>query len=172
MGGRRRRERCERRTETKKNNLEKEQRHHRNVSIDATLLLLLIKCCCAGVLLAGANQGDIESNARSPINPLPRCDGQTARPKLRCTTIMMSCSMSLHCYRYRYLLLLPPPPPGSLKTWERKDIPASPSHPGDICCGIPPSQASLGPVSRFQCSSPSRAFTCHRVGWHATCANL
>lgn len=65
--------------------------------------------------------------------------------KLRCTTIPSLQLLLL-------LLLLPAAAAalqGSLKTWERKDIPAlgpsqpvHPGHPGHICCGIPPSQAS------------------------------
>lgn len=125
------------------------------------------------VCAAGANQGDIESNARTRNPPPEMRRPDSTRPGRRDGQVAVynnedELAAPCHCYRHRYLLLVLPPPAGSSKTWERKDIPASPSHPGDICCGIPPSQASLGPISRFQSSSPSRAFTCHRVDQRAT----
>lgn len=111
------------------------------------MYLRIVAATAALVCAAGANQGDIESNARShphPHPPPPRDATASSTAKLRCTTPMMGYSMSpLPSAATCWLLL--PPPAGSLKTWERKDIPASPSHPGDICCGIPPSQASLKP---------------------------
>lgn len=140
----------------------KEQLRHRNVSVAASATraaaAAATSCCWLRLCVAGANQGDIDSFHPPP--EMRRPDSMAARAAAR----WASCGVRLqsmmerppcHCYGYCYLLvLLPPPPAGSLKTWERKDIPASGSHPGDICCGIPPSQASLGPISRFHSSSP------------------